>query len=411
MALLNKTITRYMLVAILISSSGYIVKLNGAECSLALQWGASAREGRRMYRREETNKPNFMEDRYAVYENVNGLSLFSVYDGHSGSGAADYVREHLHKNFFHKNFSEAQAKTIAEKLKTAFLTTDEDFLKDPQFKKDNSGTTALVAVVNPYTHKLVVAHSGDSRGILARYIGVLFATKDHKPDLPEERKRIEKAEGFVDCAYGCGQIPKIYVYNEKNKIELMYSSPSRGSDYDPNCCKHLARVNGCLAMSRVLGGSQYKDDGVIADPDICEKNIQKDDILILVSDGVTGVMSNTEIVKFVYERFNEDETDEDETDEDETDEDETDEDETDEDETDEDETDEDETDEDDLMEEQILKEEAEHEEEVKYEEGNNTQVQSVARALVNEAYNKGSRDNITTLIVKFGSLLRAEAKK
>ena len=103
----------------------------------------------------------------------------------------------------------------------------------------------------------------------------------------------------------------------------------------------------------------------------CEKNIQKDDILILVSDGVTGVMSNTEIVKFVYERFNEDETDED-----------------------------------DLMEEQILKEEAERKEEVKYEEGNNEQAKLVARALVNEAYKRKSKDNITALIVKFGSLLR-----
>lgn len=69
-----------------------------------------------------------------------------------------------------------------------------------------------------------MANAGDSRAVLAKTSGSKFVavdmSVDHKPDLPEEKNRIEKAGGFV----------------EDN------------------------RVKGILNLSRSLGDLEYKND-------------------------------------------------------------------------------------------------------------------------------------------------------
>lgn len=81
-----------------------------------------------------------------------------------------------------------------------------------------AGCTANVALLHKNT--LYVANAGDSRTILGRGSEPYFLSKDHKPDLVEEKNRIEKAGGFV-------------------------------SD---------GRVNGNLNLSRALGDLEYKQD-------------------------------------------------------------------------------------------------------------------------------------------------------
>ena len=343
MTLLNKIITRYMLIATVILSSGYIVKLHGAECFpevvktngvkdfLALQWGLSAREGRRSnFRGPELS---CMEDRCTVYLNGNGLSFFGVYDGHGGTNAAGYAKEHLHKNFF-----KAQDETTGERLEYAFLKTDEDFLADSQFKKDYSGTTAVVAVIDANEKKLYIANAGDSRAMLIRNGKVLLATEDREPK-DEEKKRIKSAGGRVSGG-------KIWSLLENS------------------------------VLLNTIGNRHFKKDGkvIMLKPDIYEENMENGDILILASDGVWDIMKAGKAAKFVRKKFDENKIDEE-----------------------------------DLTEKQILKEGAEREEEVKYEESNNEQAKLVARALCNEAYERGSTDNISVLIVKVVSLLRAGA--
>jgi len=50
-------------------------------------------------------------------------------------------------------------------------------------------------------NKIYVSNSGDSRCIIVEKVNnrvqVAFATKDHKPDNKEEKKRIEQAGGYV----------------------------------------------------------------------------------------------------------------------------------------------------------------------------------------------------------------------
>lgn len=59
------------------------------------------------------------------------------------------------------------------------------------------GSTINAALM--VNNKIFVSNSGDSRCIIVEKVNnrvqVAFATKDHKPDNKEERKRIEQAGG------------------------------------------------------------------------------------------------------------------------------------------------------------------------------------------------------------------------
>lgn len=212
-----------------------------------------------------------MQDEYKISESK-GLSFFGLYDGHGGTKAADYVEEHLHENF-----SEAQGETISERLKLAFLKTDKDFLDENRCSGDLSGTTAVVAV--SFGDKLWIANAGDSRAILVRGGEIEFTTKDHKPDVKEERERIEKAGSYVYTCSSCEP---------------------------PASCKHSARVDGNLAVSRAIGDALFKikNDSVIADPDVKEIELEDDDFVVLGCDGLFDVMTDKEVELFVHERLN-----------------------------------------------------------------------------------------------------------
>jgi serine/threonine protein phosphatase PrpC len=101
---------------------------------------------------------------------------------------------------------------------------------------------------------------------------------DHKPELPHEKARIERAGGFV----------------------------------------HWNRVNGQLAMSRAFGDFIYKDTAladtdwlVVAYPDISvhRRSAEEDELLLLACDGVWDVVTNDEAVSFVSAHLQESPTD------------------------------------------------------------------------------------------------------
>lgn len=66
---------------------------------------------------------------------------------------------------------------------------------DVETFRSQAGTTATVMLVTK--DKLYYANCGDSRTILVRNGVAEEITKDHKPQDPEEEKRIKNAGGFV----------------------------------------------------------------------------------------------------------------------------------------------------------------------------------------------------------------------
>ena len=122
-----------------------------------------------------------------------------------------------------------------------------------------TGCTACVALLTE--NEIYCANSGDSRCVLSNGGAALEMSMDHKPDLPTEKMRIEKAGGFV----------------EEN------------------------RVKGILNLSRSLGDLEYKQDKALSVdnqmitcvPEIkIEKITKNHDFLVIACDGIWDCLTS-----------------------------------------------------------------------------------------------------------------------
>ena len=133
-----------------------------------------------------------------------------------------------------------------------------------------TGCTACSALITPT--EIIVGNAGDSRAVLAQKakakLQAIEMSVDHKPELEEEKTRIEKAGGFV----------------EDN------------------------RVKGILNLSRSIGDLEYKNDSslplkdqmITAMPDIrTEKITSETDFIIIACDGIWDCLSSQEAVDLV----------------------------------------------------------------------------------------------------------------
>ncbi|KAM0860156.1 hypothetical protein ACQ4PT_046737 [Festuca glaucescens] len=185
------------------------------------------------------------------------INLFGIFDGHGGSRAAEYLKEHLFENLMkHPEFMTDTKLAISETYKK----TDSEFLESEINTHRDDGSTASTAVL--VGNHLYVANVGDSRAVISKSGKAIALSDDHKPNRSDERKRIESAGGIVMWA-------------------------------------GTWRVGGVLAMSRAFGNRLLKQF-VVAEPEIQEQEIDYEaDFLILASDGLWDVVPNEDAVSLV----------------------------------------------------------------------------------------------------------------
>jgi len=125
---------------------------------------------------------------------------------------------------------------------------------------------------------LITANVGDSRAVLSRNGTAYNLTRDHKPDDPVERERIERVGGEV-------------VWHGHQDRRTGEPIPGTG----------LYRVNGNLAMSRAIGDRSERP-AVTAAPEISvvAMDPELDDFLVLATDGLWDVMSSSDVVAFIH---------------------------------------------------------------------------------------------------------------
>ncbi|KAJ7965378.1 Protein phosphatase 2C [Quillaja saponaria] len=198
-----------------------------------------------------------MEDFYDIKTSkIDGrtVCLFGIFDGHGGSRAAEYLKEHLFENLMkHPKFMTDTKLAISE----TYQQTDADFLDSERDTFRDDGSTASTAVL--VDNHLYVANVGDSRTIISRAGKAIPLSEDHKPNRSDERKRIESAGGVVMWA-------------------------------------GTWRVGGVLAMSRAFGNRMLKQF-VVAEPEIQEQEIDDEfELLVLASDGLWDVVPNDDAV-------------------------------------------------------------------------------------------------------------------
>ncbi|EPS67447.1 hypothetical protein M569_07325, partial [Genlisea aurea] len=263
-----------------------------------LRYGLSSMQGWR----------STMEDAHAAFTDLDGTtSFFGVYDGHGGKEVARFCAKFLHEQVLrHEAYG---AGDLESSLRHAFLRVDEmmceksgqkelkllriaahqssstdsrfgaandqeDDLPDEgisyDYKGPSSGSTACVAVFR--NNQITVANAGDSRCVLSRKGKAYDLSKDHKPHLAVEKKRILEAGGFIQ----------------------------------------FGRVNGSLNLARAIGDMELKQNKslpaekqiVTADPDIVTVGLtEDDDFVIIACDGIWDCMSSQQVVDLVRDEL------------------------------------------------------------------------------------------------------------
>jgi len=211
---------------------------------------------------EEAGYRSRMEDTHAIYQDGDRQFFAAeIYDGHGGNEAAKIASSMLTPYFMDAWAKELEKplkdrRSECQLLREAYLSVDAHLVE----RDNRSGTTAA----NLYLigDRFLAANAGDTRVMMGTKKGFSFLTKDHKPDLPEEKARIERLGGRV----------------------LSYGAP---------------RVEGVLAMSRALGDTGLKPY-VSSEPRIVEGYLGKEnDYAILACDGVWDVLAADALMQIV----------------------------------------------------------------------------------------------------------------
>lgn len=220
------------------------------------------------------------QDRFISVHDLteDGWALFGVFDGHGARGqdCSEYVRLQL-PGLLRSLLSQH---TPQQAVDLALQNVHED-LKVSGFDCRYSGTTAVVCLLK--NDNLITAWTGDSRAVLAYegQQGEMVAkplSNDHKPDHPDEKKRIIKAGGRVQ------------------------SMQDDGENVGPARVWQKDRCSPGLAMSRSIGDTVAHSVGVIAVPEVKTITVKPGDrFFILASDGIWEFITNLEASQIVDE--------------------------------------------------------------------------------------------------------------
>ena len=125
------------------------------------------------------------------------ISYFGVFDGHGGDKCSKFLKENMHTFLFH---SKSFPLNPLLATRDAFKTAESEFMKKAiQNNKlvDRSGSCALISLI--INNNLFSINLGDSRALYSRNAGkeLYQISRDHKPNDPKEKARIEKAGGKV----------------------------------------------------------------------------------------------------------------------------------------------------------------------------------------------------------------------
>jgi len=215
------------------------------------------------------------------------FALFAVFDGHGGRDASAAAAEEI-AGRVGKRLAIPEEPKVA--LKNALLDIEEELRKrsmqptDPHHgpqppkgrcRLDFMGCTATVALLSRTS--VTVANVGDSRVFKCRAGECMPLTRDHKPESPRERRRIEAAGGMVLKIGACH------------------------------------RVDCNLNLSRALGDFKYKDPRLAPEdqkispmPDVMTADIGAlDEFLVLGCDGLYELMTWNSVCAFVRKRIQE----------------------------------------------------------------------------------------------------------
>jgi len=224
------------------------------------------------------------EDNFSVTHFKSGYTLVCAFDGHGEFGQIVSTRTVQTVPWFLVNEWGFDSDTIDEAciekaLINAFEKAHDELVAhsvENKWDVETSGTTAVAALFKG--DKVWTANAGDSRCVIGSVTdpSVIFATEDHKPQIEQEKKRIESMGGEV-----------------------------RSTHYDDGLVTNRIYIKGKdspgLGMSRTLGDQGVKDHGVIPTPEVIKTvvDLGKKVFFIAASDGLWEFMDSQFVVEAV----------------------------------------------------------------------------------------------------------------
>lgn len=257
----------------------------------------------------------------------NRVGFFGVFDGHADGGMASrYIADNIVRCFTDTDEWKGYIggmDSLARALSKSCQDIDVDLRAIMSKGNRKGGTTGVMAVIT--SDMVLVGNVGDSRCILVKTAqteessdkpieegisqlsindsssGVPMdgnkrvtaqpLSVDHNPDLPEEKKRIEKAGLTVTSD----------TFQDGENMTTIYKVQKSENDK--------------IAMSRAFGDFDYKaneeirpdEQAIVCTPEIHvhRRDSASDMFLVLACDGVWDVMSNDDVAQFVSDKVNE----------------------------------------------------------------------------------------------------------
>ena len=222
-------------------------------------------------REQNEDKHNIVLNLTKKVKTLNNINFFGVYDGHGGKFVSTYLALEMPKYFMDPSFTYPLNK---KKIRQLYINIQND-LRTKYFNMANAcGSTCLIATHFKHNNNfyLNILNTGDSRCIISKNNIATVITKDHKPNWPEERLRIENLGG------------KIYKDGYDYRIQDLSVSRAFGDiDAEP----YLTNMPEMFT---------YKLDNL-------------DQFVVLACDGLWDVLNNQEVVNFIVNNcFNKDGT-------------------------------------------------------------------------------------------------------
>ena len=185
--------------------------------------------------------------------------LFAIYDGHGGEDVSSFLKKELPSYFKNQKLPIKKSYTY-----DSFKQLQEKLVKTQPINSQEMGSTCLCALQQ--NDRLEVFNCGDCRCVIGNNKKSIQITTDHKPNEQHEKQRLSKIKG-------------------KEEIYL-----------DDN----IWRI-GPLSVSRSFGDTDTAPY-ITSKPDIFTHKLNSgDDFMVLACDGIWDVMSNKEVVDFVYQ--------------------------------------------------------------------------------------------------------------
>jgi len=221
------------------------------------------------------------QDRSFILSPFQGLDnhrLLGVFDGHGNRGevVSQYAVDHLPSLLLSKlhRFSSLNETRISQEMETILIETFVELDQTaPPHAAITGGCTASILLQMGY--QVYIANAGDSRSFVARYsisssslekrVEILYATREDKPHLPEEKQRILDMGGQV-------YIPPPHKVGSSSRV--VYVDEEDGGTHG-------------LAMSRSIGDWAAGKVGFIPNPIVDRLDLR--DYLQVVSDNATSV--------------------------------------------------------------------------------------------------------------------------